>query len=104
LAGKSKEGFSGEGGIVAYVLNTSDLKHDSKLTVGVMYALVINGFGIRFLFTAATAIMRHAGCRFVRGQWYTRTQGLTTSNWQNASRVQHAIAVLPRGHVTRRAS
>lgn len=25
-------------GVLAYILNTSDLKHDSKLTIGVMYA------------------------------------------------------------------
>lgn len=42
-----REEFSGEEGVVASVLNSSDLKHASKLIVCVIYALVIDGLALR---------------------------------------------------------
>jgi hypothetical protein len=57
LTGGLWEEFGGEGGRVASVLNSSDLKHVSKLTVCVIYAFSDRWRGIRLLHTAATAII-----------------------------------------------
>jgi hypothetical protein len=65
LTGGLWEEFSGEGGRAASVLNSSDLKHVSKLTVCVIYAFSDRRCGIRPPFTAVTAII--ASCRTQMG-------------------------------------
>lgn len=72
MAGGGREGFSAEEGIVASILNSSDLKHASKLIVCVIYAFSNRWIGIRFLFTV---ILRHTECRCTPGQLYTGLQG-----------------------------
>jgi hypothetical protein len=74
LTGWLWEEFGGEGGTVASVLKSCDLKHVCKLTVCVIYAFSERWRGTGLVFTAAAALLRHAGCRCVPGQWYKATQ------------------------------
>jgi len=69
-----------EGGIVASVLNSCDLKHVSKLTVCVIYAFSDKWCGIRFLFTAATAIIASRGTQLCPRARVHRHAGLTFSS------------------------
>lgn len=79
LTGGLWEEFSVEGGIVASVLNSCDLKHVSKLTVCVIYAFSDKWRGIRFLFTAATAIIASRGTQLCPREMVHRHAGLTFS-------------------------